>query len=266
MMPGTFRNTGLSRAVVAALCLSFTACATRSHVREAIAPLQTQADELDRQLKSVQVRAGENRERIGDLDRRLASADERSASARAKSIESAGLANRAAQTASAAGARADAAMKAAERAQSAILIDDQKMRNILAPLKSYRLVSNERIYFEFSQSGLNPEELQKLDRTLQKLTGMKNYMVEVEGFADSSGGLAANRALSRKRAAAVTHYLVVRHGVPLRTVFELAAGADFPNADNQTPSARRENRRVDVRIYSLDTSSGLASSNSGSQP
>ena len=255
----------MSFGIVVALCLMVGGCATKRHVRESIAPLQTQADELDRHVKVVQQLSGENRQRIGDLDRRLALTDEKSSSARAKSLEAAELANQAARTAASASERANAAMDGAERAQRSIIAGEQKMRDIAAPLKSYRLILSEKIYFEFSQSGLDKDEQSKLDRAIREITGMKNYMVEVQGFADSAGDVAANRELSRKRAAAVTRYLVVDHSVPLRTVFQAAAGADFPNADNQTPSARKENRRVELRVYSLDTSSGLASADPGSQ-
>jgi hypothetical protein len=48
------------------------------------------------------------------------------------------------------------------------------------------------------------------------------------------------------------HYLAVEKSIPLRSIRELGAGSDFPNADNKTRAARKENRRVDVKIYALD--------------
>jgi outer membrane protein OmpA-like peptidoglycan-associated protein len=50
----------------------------------------------------------------------------------------------------------------------------------------------------------------------------------------------------------VVHYLAVEHNVPLRAIRELGAGSDFPDANNKTRAARKENRRVDVKIYGLD--------------
>jgi outer membrane protein OmpA-like peptidoglycan-associated protein len=87
---------------------------------------------------------------------------------------------------------------------------------------------------------------------------MKGYLVEVEGFADKTGNVAANRELARKRADAVVHYLAVEHNIPLRSIRELGVGSDFPDADNKTRAARKENRRVDVKIYSLDIAGGQA--------
>jgi flagellar motor protein MotB len=50
------------------------------------------------------------------------------------------------------------------------------------------------------------------------------------------------------------HYLSVEHNVPLRAIRELGAGSDFPDANNKTREDRKENRRVDVKIYQLDVS------------
>jgi outer membrane protein OmpA-like peptidoglycan-associated protein len=51
----------------------------------------------------------------------------------------------------------------------------------------------------------------------------------------------------------------VEHDVPLRSIREVGAGADFPDADNKTRAARKENRRVDVKIYTLDLDGQTAS-------
>ena len=102
------------------------------------------------------------------------------------------------------------------------------------------------------------DEQAKLDETIQKVADMKNYIIEVEGFADRTGDSAYNRELSGKRADAVVHYLAVEHDIPLRSIRVLGAGADFPDADNKTRAARKENRRVDIKIYTLDLGSDTA--------
>src|ERR1022692_4634430 len=90
---------------------------------------------------------------------------------------------------------------------------------------------------------------------------MKAYIVEIEGFADRTGDQAYNRDLSRKRADAVVHYLAVEHSIPLRSIRELGVGADFPDANNKTRDDRKENRRVDVKIYQLDVTGKAQSAN-----
>src|SRR5258705_12518617 len=42
----------------------------------------------------------------------------------------------------------------------------------------------------------------------------KGWVVEVVGFADTTGNTAANRSLSERRANAVIGYLVTRHSLP----------------------------------------------------
>jgi outer membrane protein OmpA-like peptidoglycan-associated protein len=109
---------------------------------------------------------------------------------------------------------------------------------------------------------LAKDEQAKLDDAIQKLASMKGYVVEVEGFADRTGNVAYNRDLSRKRADAVVHYLAVEHNIPLRSIRELGVGSDFPDANNKTREDRKENRRVDVKIYMLDvTGQGAQASN-----
>jgi len=238
--------------LVIALSLAGAACATKRHVRESLAPVQNQINQTQNQVQALKGQMDQHRLRIGDLDRRLATAAEKAADARTKSAKALEVAGRAMDTASEAARRGDTASATAQQAQRALVKTNRRMDEVFQHLGSYKIIFSEKIYFAFSQSGLAKEEQPKLDRAIRRIRGMKNYIVEIEGFADSSGDIRSNRKLSRKRADAVVHYMVVQRGVPLRSIFELGAGADFPLADNQTPTARRENRRVDLRIYSLD--------------
>jgi outer membrane protein OmpA-like peptidoglycan-associated protein len=249
-----------------ALCLAGASCATKRHVRESIAPVRNEINQTQSYVNALQQQIGQNQERIGDLDRRLATAGEKAADAIGASAKALETARRAANTVSEAARRADSAAATAQQAQRDPVTTNQRMDYAFSRLNSYRLAFGEKIYFAFSQSGLTREERSKLDLALSRLRGMKNYIVEIEGFADSSGDIYANRQLSRKRADAVVHYLVVQHSVPLRSIRELGAGADFPHADNQTPSARQQNRRVDLKIYSLDIEAPAAAVADGSQP
>jgi hypothetical protein len=48
----------------------------------------------------------------------------------------------------------------------------------------------------------------------------------------------------------------------LRTIREVGAGSDFPDADNKTREARKENRRVDIKIYSLELNGQVSTQSS----
>jgi len=220
-------------------------CATKKHVREAIAPVQNQLNQTDAHVSSLQKQTDEQKQAIGDLDRQVATADEKATEAGKKASEAAASAAQANTAAAAASQQAQAANTLAQQTGA-------KLDTTIQNLNNYKLVSTSPIYFKFGQSRLSKDEQAKLDDAVQKLNSMKDYVVEIEGFADKTGNLSYNRELSRRRADAVVHYLAVEHNIPLRSIRELGAGSDFPDANNKTREDRKENRRVDVRIYQLD--------------
>lgn len=89
-------------------------------------------------------------------------------------------------------------------------------------------------------------ELKKLAEDAVKQTG---YIIQVKGFADSSGNAAMNQKLSMERAQNVIAYLIQDCNVPVRHVIAPGAmGESAPVASNETKSGRAENRRVEVKI------------------
>jgi outer membrane protein OmpA-like peptidoglycan-associated protein len=194
---------------------------------------------------------------IGDLDRQVATADEKAVDAGKKAAEAAAAA---AQANSAAAAAAQQALAANALAQQT----GAKLDTTIHNLDNYKLISTSPVYFGFGKSVLAKDEQAKLDDTAQKLESMRGYIVEVEGFADRTGNLTYNRELARKRADAVVHYLAVQHNIPLRSIRELGVGSDFPDANNKTREDRKENRRVDVKIYGLDVTGGQAQASNAS--
>ena len=62
----------------------------------------------------------------------------------------------------------------------------------------------------------------------------------------------------------MVRYLTIEKNIPLRDVRELGVGSEFPNAENKTRAQRKENRRVDVKIYALNLN-GQPGTNSTSQ-
>jgi outer membrane protein OmpA-like peptidoglycan-associated protein len=249
----SLRNIPVVLGVLGVLTIGSVGCATKKHVREAIAPVQNQANQTQAQLGTLQTQTeGHNKQTdqaIGDLDRQVATADEKAADAGKKAAEAAAAA---AQANSAAAAAAQQALAANTLAQQT----GTKLDTTIQNLDNYKLISTSPVYFGFGKSVIAKDEQAKLDDTAQKLEGMKGYLVEVEGFADRTGNVANNRELARKRADAVVHYLAVEHNIPLRSIRELGVGSDFPDANNKTREDRKENRRVDVKIYRLDIAGG----------
>jgi outer membrane protein OmpA-like peptidoglycan-associated protein len=220
-------------------------CATKKHVREAIAPVQ-------QQVNDVQKQTNDNKTAIGDLDRQVASADEKATDAGKRAGQAMDSATAANTAAGQAGQKADSANSLAQQAQSGVSRVDTKLDRSLQNLDNYRLADTKQVYFKTGRSNIDQEAQAQLDAAVQALGNMHTYVIEIEGFADRTGNKAMNLELSRKRADAVVHYLTVDHNVPLRDVRELGIGSDFPNAVNKTRKDRQENRRVDVKIYVLD--------------
>jgi len=90
------------------------------------------------------------------------------------------------------------------------------------------------------------DQLKKLAETAKSLTG---YIVEVTGFADSSGDAAMNTKLSEARAKTVVTFLMQQGGVPVRHIVAPGAMGEYGEATtNETKEGRAENRRVEVKV------------------
>jgi outer membrane protein OmpA-like peptidoglycan-associated protein len=255
----TLRYTPAFLGALTVLSLVSVGCATKKHVREAIAPVQNQVNQTQSQVTTLQKQSDENKQQIGDLDRQVSTADEKAVEAGKRAAEAADAAAKANSAATEAANRADAA-------NSAVQQTNQKLDTSLSNLDNYKLATTLQVHFNFNSSILSKDEREKLDAAVGQFNGMKNFLVEVEGFADRSGNANYNRELGRKRADAVVHYLSVEHNVPLRSIRMLGVGSDFPDADNKTRAARKENRRVDVKIYSLDLNGQSATQSSNARP
>jgi outer membrane protein OmpA-like peptidoglycan-associated protein len=74
-------------------------------------------------------------------------------------------------------------------------------------------------------------------------------MVEIVGFADTTGNTERNRSLSERRANAVIGYLVMKHNMPLQRLIQpFGYGDSKPVAANNTAAGRAQNRRVEIKI------------------
>jgi OmpA-OmpF porin, OOP family len=99
------------------------------------------------------------------------------------------------------------------------------------------------------------EALKKLAHNAVNLTG---YIIQVKGFADSSGNPAMNQKLSMDRAQNVIAFLLQDCNVPVRHIIAPGAMGDAaPAASNETAAGRAENRRVEVKVL---INKGLAGS------
>jgi outer membrane protein OmpA-like peptidoglycan-associated protein len=186
-----------------------------------------------------------------DNEARIAAAEQaaREAAANAERMagqiaENTALANDARAKAEAAQGQADSAFKAAALAN-----------NRINGLDDYDTVRTIPVLFKINSSIIDPTGRQTIDEAAawakgEKAKGNTNgWLVEVVGFADTTGNTAKNRSLSERRSKAVIQYLVGVHNLDLRRLVQpFGFGESKPVADNKTAEGRAKNRRVEIRI------------------
>jgi OOP family OmpA-OmpF porin len=105
------------------------------------------------------------------------------------------------------------------------------------------------VYFASGSKTISAKDktsLMDLARTAVNLTG---YIIQVKGFADTSGNAAMNQKLSMDRAQEVVAFLIQNCNVPVRRVVAPGAmGTADPAAPNETSKGRAANRRVEVKV------------------
>jgi outer membrane protein OmpA-like peptidoglycan-associated protein len=140
---------------------------------------------------------------------------------------------------------------AANKAQIEQNIKDiEENSNRFAQLADYDIKGQATVKFGVGSSTLDKKDKEDLKNLAQTATAMSGgYIVEVMGYADSTGGAAMNTKLSGKRAQSVIEYLVQQCGVRPRFIVAPGAMGEYgPAAPNETKAGRAENRRVEVKV------------------
>jgi outer membrane protein OmpA-like peptidoglycan-associated protein len=116
-------------------------------------------------------------------------------------------------------------------------------------LGEYDVKAEATVRFAVGSSQVSAEDQEKLKKVAQTAIGLNGYLIEVKGFADSSGDAIMNEQLSEDRAEAVVGYLVQQCNVPVhRIVAPGALGEYKPAASNETKEGRAQNRRVEIKV------------------
>jgi outer membrane protein OmpA-like peptidoglycan-associated protein len=215
--------------VVCALGLfGSTACATKKYVRKnvdaRVTPLEgrtgeqqesnrnltNRTSELENTTTSMKGQIGDMNNHLGDLDKGVSDAK----------------------------GRADSAMTAANNVNTRV--DN---------LDVWKVDDTESVLFTVGSSRLTNDGKGILDQLISKTKDTTGYLIEIQGFTDSTGGDAANRRLSEARAKAVYDYLAERD-VPIHKMQIVGLGEAKPVAENTTRDGRKQNRRVEIRVLS----------------
>ena len=195
--------------------------------------LEARVDPVETLATSTKMLAESNQERISAAEQNA----ERLAGQVTELSAVAAAANDAAGRAQASADRAQATANSASDRINAI--DD------------YELLQTFTVHFRSGKADLSPEAKAEIDAAVARVQddALKGWVIEIVGYADSTGTTARNRSLSERRADAVINYLVTTHNLPLRRLVQpFGYGSLNPVADNATNDGRALNRRVEVKV------------------
>ena len=115
-------------------------------------------------------------------------------------------------------------------------------------LTEYDIKKNVTVNFDTGKSAIPADAKQQLSDLAKEAQGLKGYLIEVKGFASTSGGAQRNQDLSEERSENVVTFLQQQGIPPQHIVNPAAMGTTFPTAANDTEMGRMQNQRVEVKI------------------
>jgi OOP family OmpA-OmpF porin len=127
--------------------------------------------------------------------------------------------------------------------------DIQQNTKRFSELSEYDTKGDAVVNFAVGSAVISAKDKATLKQLTQSATGLTGYLIQVKGFADSSGNAAMNQKLSMDRAQEVIAFLLQDCNVPVRHIVAPGAmGTVDPAATNETAQGRAENRRVEVKV------------------
>jgi outer membrane protein OmpA-like peptidoglycan-associated protein len=209
------------------------ACATKGFVRQRTDQLENRVEQLNEQDRKHAEQLGQTQKDLEETERDLSATKERVSTVEGHTNEALSRSDRNARG-----------------------LDELRQR--IANLDDYKLAGESSVLFGFDQDTLTPEARAELDRLAASTPEGKRFFIAVEGFTDSIGSETYNLNLSRRRADSVVHYLVMQHNVPVYRIHVIGLGQQKPLDEGTSREARAKNRRVEVRIFSADSSTAVA--------
>jgi len=191
-----------------------------------------------RVARAVESRAAPLEDRATTTETKLSQVEQNAQRLSGQLDELAAVANTARGGARAAQATADAAVAGVTATNDRIsALDDYEPQTVAA------------VNFRSGSAVLSKDSKATLDDVATKALNAKGYVLEISGFADSTGSLNRNRALSQRRADTVIRYLIENHNIPLRRIVTpYGYGEINPVAENTSRDGRAQNRRVEIKL------------------
>ncbi len=129
------------------------------------------------------------------------------------------------------------------------VLETATLENILMPVLEVQAEAEDKsvIYFGVSSYDVNPDGVHVVNDTIEALSGMHDYSLEINGYADNSGDYDSNMKLSRKRTQAVADHFII-NGID-KNVIEQNAYGEVVSTDSSSET-KKNNRRVEINIES----------------
>jgi OOP family OmpA-OmpF porin len=189
-----------------------------------VSPLEARAGSLEGRAGTLEGRAGQLENRAGTIEGRQNDLDatEKQTQAKVGDVKT-----------------------EADQANQGVTTVNSRVTN----LDNYDSKYAATVYFKTGSAVLTAQAKQDLDDVATKAKNEKGYVVEIAGFADTTGNMTLNQELSQRRADAVIHYLEENGDIPLNRVLTPSGlGTSHEVADNHTSPGRKLNRRVEVKV------------------
>jgi OOP family OmpA-OmpF porin len=107
---------------------------------------------------------------------------------------------------------------------------------------------NLKVNFKTNSDVIERSSLPQLQDFANFMNTNKSKKAEIAGYTDSRGSDSYNLALSQKRAKAVYKQLIA-DGVKASRLTYAGYGKADPVATNKTEAGRRENRRIEAKLF-----------------
>ena len=109
--------------------------------------------------------------------------------------------------------QADTALSRANEANTRATTTDESVNDLRNNVDKYSVQNTASVNFKFDSYQLTPEAITALDQLAAQIKDRENFILEIEGFADSTGSDQYNNQLTQKRANAVQRYLAEQPGL-----------------------------------------------------
>lgn len=235
-----------------ALSLLGTGCATKKYVAKTVAPVEQRVGATETKNAEQDKQIASQGTEIQELDRDVSKTKEKLSDVDAKADQANTAAKAADQKADGAQQTANGAQQSADNARQGV----DRLTRTIDGMNKYDMAKSVTVLFPVNQSKLSDEARQQLTDLAQQAAALDRYVIEVQGFTDKTGSASYNDALSQRRAEAVARFLTIEYKIPVRHITMLGEGYAEPVADDHTRDGRKQNRRVEVRLWVPETSSG----------